>query len=304
MRAVVLINAKAGTVVERGGDDLCAEVREAFAAAGHAVEAECCDPADMADRIGRTALRTDIDAIVAGGGDGTLSMAAAKLAGRKVALGFLPLGTMNLYCRALGMPQDLDGAIRSLAHGRVEPADLGEVNGRLFLHHVSIGLQPSIVARRNGEDYSGRLGKMWATAKTFVRTLRNPKPVSVVLRLPGGDRPYRVPAIFVMSNPLRDGRPGIEQHHSAHRLGVYICTSVEWSDLLQIAAGMAAAARQDVDCLELHTAPEVAIDRAHKSRKGFRASVDGEIVAFNAPLKIACRKDAFRLLVPEGAPRG
>jgi len=66
MRAVVLINAKAGTVVERGGDDLCAEVREAFAAAGHAVEAECCDPADMADRIGRTALRTDIDAIVAG----------------------------------------------------------------------------------------------------------------------------------------------------------------------------------------------------------------------------------------------
>jgi diacylglycerol kinase family enzyme len=59
-----------------------------------------------------------------------------------------------------------------------------------------------------------------------------------------------------------------------------------------------------VDCLELHTAPEVEIDRAHKSRKGFRASVDGEIVAFNAPLKIACRKDAFRLLVPEGAPRG
>jgi diacylglycerol kinase family enzyme len=303
MRAVVLINEKAGTVVERGAGILAETVRAAFAEAGHAVEVDCCAPDRMDDAIGQAAARTDIDVVVAGGGDGTLSAAAATLAGSKIALGCLPLGTMNLYCRALGMPMDIDDAIRSLAAGRIAPADMGDVNGRLFLHHVSIGLQPSIVMTRNREDYSGRLGKMWATAKTFVRKLRNPAPVSVEVDLPGGARRFRVPAIFVTSNPLLEGQPGVEQSRDAHRLGLYICTSARWDDLLQVGASMMLSDGERAESLEFHELSDVTIRRSREGKGGFLASVDGEIVRFDSPLEIACREGAVRLLLPEPAAR-
>jgi len=302
MRAIVLINEKAGTVVERGADALADEIRRAFEEAGHAVDVDACAPDRMTAAIEKAASRSDVDAVVAGGGDGTLSAAAAALAGGTVALGCLPLGTMNLYCRALGMSTDVDAAVRSLAGGRIGTADMGAVNGRPFLHHVSLGLQPSIVMTRNREDFNGRLGKMWATAKTFVRKLGRPSPVSVAIELPDGTRTFRVPAIFVTSNPIRRDRAGIVQERGAHRLGLYICTSARWDDLLRVGASVVLSDGEGAACLEFHELERVAIRRDRHARRGFTASVDGEIVRFDSPLEIACRKDALRLLLPADAP--
>lgn len=298
MHAVVLINEQAGSVVERGPATLAAEIRQAFEAAGHAVEVDCCAPKRMTAAIEKAAARPDVDVVVAGGGDGTLSAAAATLAGGRVALGCLPLGTMNLYCRALGMPTDVDAAVQSLADGRVGNADLGEVNGRLFLHHVSIGLQPSVVESRNKEQYSGKLSKMWATAKTMLRTLRNPSSLDVFLDLREGARRVRVPAIFVTSNPIITDRPGIRQTQSAHRLGVYVCTSVRWDDLVQLGTTLMLSDLVEAHSLDLYELPETTIRRARHAGRGFRASVDGELVRFESPLRIVCRKDALRLLLP------
>jgi diacylglycerol kinase family enzyme len=296
MRTIVLINKKAGSVVERGPDVLAGAIRATFEEAGQAVEVDCCKPKRMTAAIEEAAARDDVDAIIAGGGDGTLSAAAATLAGGKVALGCLPLGTMNLYCRALGMPLDVDAAVRALAGGRIATADMGTVNGRPFLHHVSLGLQPSIVMTRNREDFSGKLGKMWATAKTFVRKLGNAAPVSVAIDFPDGVRPFRVPAIFVTSNPLLRKGPGIVQSRSAHRLGLYICTSARWDDLLRVGASMVLSDGEGATCLEIHEMPEVKIRR--RSGRAFNVSVDGEIVRFDSPLEISCHADALRLLLP------
>lgn len=303
MRTAVLINAKAGTVRERGADALAGDIRAAFAEAGHDVAVDACEPADMDDAIEAAAARTDIDVIVAGGGDGTLSAAAAMLAGRDVALGCLPLGTMNLYCRAIGVPMNLEEAIASLARGRIESADMGEVNGRPFLHHVSIGVQPAIVETRNKEEYSGKLGKRWATLKTFFRELRSPTTVSVELSWPDARRRFTVPAVMITSNPILSDVPGIRQSQADHRLGVYVCASVEWGDLVQIGTTLILSDLAKADCLESFELPAVDIHRQRHARKGFRASVDGEIVHFDSPLSVSCRENALRLLLPEQPAR-
>lgn len=299
MRAAVLINAKAGTVRERGADVLGAEIRTAFEDSGHDVTVDACEPADMDDAIEAAAARTGIDVIVAGGGDGTLSAAAAKLAGTDVALGCLPLGTMNLYCRAIGIPMDLDAAISGLAGGRIESADMGEVNGRPFLHHVSIGVQPAIVETRNKEEYSGKLGKRWATLKTFFRELRSPTTVRVNLSWPGEERRFKAPAVVVTSNPILSDVPGIRQSQAMHRLGVYVCVSVEWGDLAKIGTTLILSDLAEAECVEMFELPAVDIGRQRHARKGFRASVDGEIVHFDSPLSVTCRKNALRLLLPD-----
>ncbi len=75
-------------------------------------------------------VRAGAPAIIVGGGDGTLSAAAGRLAGSGTALGVLPLGTGNTFARSLGLPLDLAGAAEVIAGRSVQSVDLGRVNGR------------------------------------------------------------------------------------------------------------------------------------------------------------------------------
>jgi diacylglycerol kinase family enzyme len=61
--------------------------------------------------------------LIAGGGDGTLSLAARHLAYRDIALGVLPLGTTKYFARTLGISLNVAAAVGVLASGKV--ADTG-----------------------------------------------------------------------------------------------------------------------------------------------------------------------------------
>src|SRR5205085_3689399 len=92
-----------------------------------------------------------------GGGDGTQSAIASRLAGTQLVHGVLPLGTLNHFAKDLGIPLQLDEAVRTLAEGRVLEVDVGEVNGRVFINNSSLGLYPEIVRERELQQM--RLGK-------------------------------------------------------------------------------------------------------------------------------------------------
>ena len=81
-----------------------------------------------------------VDAIVLGGGDGTVNSAARDLlaAGRPV--GILPLGTANDLARSVRLPLDLEGAAEVIVAGHQRRVDVGEVNGELFFNVAHIGL--------------------------------------------------------------------------------------------------------------------------------------------------------------------
>src|SRR6185312_11393676 len=122
MRVTVLVNRGSGTVKKK---KLTAEsLREMFQRAG-------------------------AEAVVAGGGDGTVRGVAAVLIGGKIPLGVLPLGTLNHFASDLKIPNDLAGAIQVIAHGTAQPLDVGEVNGEIFLNNSSIGFYPPIVQARD-----------------------------------------------------------------------------------------------------------------------------------------------------------
>ena len=65
------------------------------------------------------------DLLIVGGGDGSISEAARRLAYRDMALGILPLGTTNNFAGTLGLPLNLAGATDVLAAGKVADVDLG-----------------------------------------------------------------------------------------------------------------------------------------------------------------------------------
>lgn len=91
------------------------------------------------------------DAVVAFGGDGTVSEAANGLAGTGTPLTCLPGGRANVYCRLLAIPPDLLDATEHLLDlaGRWHPrsVDLGCVGRRRFLFSAGVGLDASVVER-------------------------------------------------------------------------------------------------------------------------------------------------------------
>ena len=104
-------------------------------------------PGDLKPALERAVQRPG-DGVVVGGGDGTLATAAEIMMQADRTLGVLPLGTMNLLAKDLGLPLELEAAIAALAHGRVRRMDVAEVNSRLFLSHAVIGLYPRMVRER------------------------------------------------------------------------------------------------------------------------------------------------------------
>ena len=65
-----------------------------------------------ATELTREAAGEGYDVVVAFGGDGTVNEAANGLAGSDTPLTVLPGGSTNVYCRTLGIPEDVVTALR------------------------------------------------------------------------------------------------------------------------------------------------------------------------------------------------
>ena len=112
------------------------------------VNAPTSGPGD-ATGIVRAFLPRGIDLVAVCGGDGTISEAAAGLAGSNVPLGLLPGGTSNVLAFELGVPLDLPGAEELLLTGEPAAVRLDRVDGRPFLLWVGAGLDARVMGRMN-----------------------------------------------------------------------------------------------------------------------------------------------------------
>ena len=143
------------------------------------------------------------DIIVAGGGDGSANAVAAALAGGDIALGILPLGTLNHFAKDLGMPRALDAAVREIAAGKRMRIDMGEVNGRVLVNDSSIGLCADIVHERERQQHRIGRGKWMAFLWATVTALRKYPFLNICLSVEGKDHRRRTPFVFIGNNEYR-----------------------------------------------------------------------------------------------------
>jgi diacylglycerol kinase family enzyme len=91
-----------------------------------------------AERAAREAAAS-FDLVIAAGGDGTVHEVANGIAGSRAALGIVPLGTMNIVARELGMPLNVRGACTWITRARPAPVALGWRGPRAFLIVAGFG---------------------------------------------------------------------------------------------------------------------------------------------------------------------
>src|SRR4030088_3291830 len=105
MRVTGLVNRGAGTAKKK--KPTAESLREMFHKAG--VEADVrVIPGRQIHDAAREAVKAGAEAVVAGGGDGTVRTVASVLVGGAIPLGVLPLGTLNHFATDLKIPSDLE----------------------------------------------------------------------------------------------------------------------------------------------------------------------------------------------------
>jgi len=140
--AVVILNPVAG---RRKIPGLEKRLDKAFCRHGIPCDILLTRRAGDATELARKAAQQGADIVVAAGGDGTVNEVVNGLVGTNTPLGIIPLGTVNVLARELGIPMFASKAIRTIAEGSPKPIDLGMANGRYFTLMAGFGFDAEVV---------------------------------------------------------------------------------------------------------------------------------------------------------------
>jgi diacylglycerol kinase family enzyme len=92
----------------------------------------------------RKEIRDGATTIVAVGGENTLLRAIEAVADTRIVMAYIPVGEQSKMAELLGIPSGV-AACDVLSQRLVEEMDLGEVNGRRFLHVATMDLTGCVV---------------------------------------------------------------------------------------------------------------------------------------------------------------
>lgn len=291
---VVIVNGGAG----QGHDDAAADdLRARLKDAGLDAELVLADGGEQMIATARRALEEGARLVAAGGGDGTINAVASVMVDSGVPFGVLPLGTLNHFAKDLGIPLDLDAAVRNLATGRPAQVDVGEVNGRIFLNNSSLGLYPDIVRDREKQQRRLGRGKWTAAAWSALAALRRYPFLSMRLTVEGETLARRTPFVFIGNNAYTMEGLSIGERARLDEgvLSLYVAQRPTRLGLLRFAFdALRGRLGEERDFDVLH-APGFDIDT---HRKRLLVATDGEVTAMNPPLRYRMRPGALTVLVP------
>jgi diacylglycerol kinase family enzyme len=281
-RIVVIINASAGAGCQAAWTD---NLTEKFRSSGLDVNILLAQNGAELIEMAQRAVAEKPQAIVAGGGDGTLNAVAAALVGTDIAFGVLPLGTLNHFAKDLHIPLDLEMATQNIIAGHITQVDVGEVNERI------------VRDRELGQKQWG-LGKWPAFVWATLTTLRLYPFLRLRLSLNGEEQEHRTPCVFIGNNEyLMEGfNIGERQCLNAGQLSLYVVQRTGRLGLLRLALRALFGRLRQAKDFEALTAKEILIDTRHKH---LRVATDGEITVMNTPLRYRVRPGALRVIVPE-----
>ncbi|EPY01916.1 lipid kinase MamU [Magnetospirillum fulvum] len=296
MRLALVINRSAGGFRRFRPAATVAAIRDAFIERGHQVELRMIGRHDLPACFAALSGRDDLDAVVIGGGDGTILSAVGNGLGRGRPLGILPLGTLNLFARDIGLPLDPIAAARAVAGGGTAAIDLAEVDGHPFAIWASLGMHPWIVRRRDHLQRR-RLPKMTAMAVAALRALVHFPEIDVTLTMDRMEpRRVRTPMLFISNNTWRDEPPPLSrQTLDTGRLEVHIATCSGRLSLVWLAVETMMGRWRTSRRLQTFSASEVEVATP---RRRVMLSLDGEVVVMLAPLHFRVRPRALTVLIP------
>lgn len=293
-RAKVFVNSSSGWDAKEGAPE---RLRRTFEAAGIQADVEYVKAGVNLAEKSREAVASGAELIVAGGGDGTISAAAAGVAGSGATFGVLPVGTLNHFARDLHLPLDLDEAARLITEGKDAEVDVAEVNGKIYINNSILGLYPIyrfLKARHEKRLGSKRLALLMAAASVFRRY-----PLLRV-RFHAGDLHIerKTPYVLIANNrhAMEGYHLGARESMTEGKLWVYIMRDRGRWGLFNLLLRLAAGRFRGPDDFDIFPAEEVWVEANRGKRIG--VALDGEIAVMDTPLHYRILPRALKVRVP------
>jgi diacylglycerol kinase (ATP) len=114
-------------------------------------------------------LADGADLLFVWGGDGTVQRSIDAMGGSETPLAILPAGTANLLATNLGIPQDIEQAVRIGLYGARRKLDVGRFNGERFAVMAGAGFDAAMIRQADGtlKDRFGRAAYVWTGSQNL-----------------------------------------------------------------------------------------------------------------------------------------
>jgi diacylglycerol kinase family enzyme len=270
-RAVLFVNPRSGGG-KAGRANLAERARE------REIDAVILQPGDNLPTLVAGAVADGADLLGVAGGDGSLAVVAAAALAHDLPFVCIPAGTRNHFALDVGIDRnDLVGSLDAFTQGIERRIDVAEVNGRIFLNNVSLGIYGDAVREPGYRDAKTR-----TLLQTAARVLAPGAPVAGLELADDTGLGHRDPAVVLVSNNPYSfeppSPPGTRPALDSGRLGVLV---------LNRPAGARTPGRSWT-AFELEVTAPTAL----------HAGIDGEAVELVPPLRFVTRPRALRVRLP------
>ncbi len=242
---------------------------------------------DDLETLVRDAVKQGADALAMAGGDGSQAIVAMIAAELDLPYACIPAGTRNHFALDLGVDRnDVVGALDAFVTGGEKHVDLAEVNGRVFVNNVSLGLYADAVQRPGYRE-----AKLHTLLDTVPDTL-GPDANAPGLSWKGREGDESAVAVLVSNNAYRLGHAlgsGTRPRLDRGTLGITV--------LAPITAGRDGEPRRRL-AMKQWTAAEFEISAGEPVAAG----IDGEALKLDAPLTFRARPHALRVRIAPHHP--
>ncbi|MGV8953744.1 MAG: diacylglycerol/lipid kinase family protein [Cypionkella sp.] len=300
MRFVAVLNRDGGTLRTMDISAFCAQAKAIFEQHGHELECRIVKGERIEATLRAVAQTEGVDAVIAGGGDGTISAAAGVAFASGIPLGVLPAGTMNLFARALGMPLTLPEALEAIAGGELGAVDIATANERPFVHQFGVGVHARLVRIRENMSYRSRVGKMLASLRAIGAAAVNPPEFNAEIHSQNGVETRRVAGIAVSNNPLGSGRVPFAERLDGSVLGVYVAAPLSTWGLVKLASDVFRGTWRDSPMVSEDEVAEVTLQFPQRKR-GAQAVIDGELIRLDRSVTLKVHPRGLKVVLPKSA---
>lgn len=173
--SIVLIS---NPVAKKASEKKIAKASYYLESKGYEVKVLFTEKKGDAENYAREAIRRSPSLVIAAGGDGTFNEVANGIAGTDISMAILPLGTSNVLAKELGIPENVEGALKVAVNNTASPVSLGKIEitldsvpySRYFILMAGIGFDGEAVFRVNEmvKKISGKGSYILSGMKTIL----------------------------------------------------------------------------------------------------------------------------------------
>jgi diacylglycerol kinase (ATP) len=296
IRALIVFNPGAGQAGSAEQDIQAA--RDVWREHGWQVDLRPTGGPGDGTRIAREAAAQGYHLVVAAGGDGTVNEVINGLAGSQTALAALPIGTVNVWVRELGLPLQPRAAAEALLNAQVRSIDLGRAGERYFLLMCGVGFDAAVTAEVRADEKRrfGAMAYLLRAANLAGRFRGTPARITLDGRAVRG----RVLMIVLGNSQLYGGVVKFTARASMDDGLLDVCIikgNSLWGAPFRALSVVTQRYNLDPE-IEYHRAREIKIS----ARRPLPVQVDGDHIG-QTPMTFTAVPGALRALLPETLPQ-